>query len=169
MLPRAGKDSHRIKSRSRRRRTGDRAVSRRAQRPQQRSCGRRSTGTAGDDRSWRPDRLRRVLPEARPRAVERPSAPWRARCWPCSRRWPASRNGVDTPAIAILPGGLGHRHSQMTAWLDDNCGAEGWAMVAARGYTAVGRLVWLNAAYCVPRSRCSSPLACCRQRPPQPR
>jgi hypothetical protein len=30
--------------------------------------------------------------------------------------------------IAILPGGLGRRHAQMTAWPDDNCGADGWAM-----------------------------------------
>jgi hypothetical protein len=30
--------------------------------------------------------------------------------------------------IAIPPGGLGRRHVQMTAWLDENCGADGWAM-----------------------------------------
>jgi hypothetical protein len=30
--------------------------------------------------------------------------------------------------IAIPPGGLGRRHAQMTAWLDENCGADGWAM-----------------------------------------
>ena len=30
--------------------------------------------------------------------------------------------------IGIPPGGLGQRHSQMTAWLDENCGADGWAM-----------------------------------------
>jgi len=30
--------------------------------------------------------------------------------------------------IAIPPGGLGRRHAQMTAWLDGNCGGDGWAM-----------------------------------------
>jgi hypothetical protein len=30
--------------------------------------------------------------------------------------------------IGIPPGGLGQRHSQITAWLDENCGSNGWAM-----------------------------------------
>jgi hypothetical protein len=30
--------------------------------------------------------------------------------------------------IVVPPGGLGQRYSQMTAWLDGNCGSEGWAM-----------------------------------------
>ena len=30
--------------------------------------------------------------------------------------------------IAIPPGGLGRRHAQMIAWLDENVGADGWAM-----------------------------------------
>jgi hypothetical protein len=30
--------------------------------------------------------------------------------------------------IGIPPGGLGQRHTQITAWLDENCGADGWAM-----------------------------------------
>ena len=30
--------------------------------------------------------------------------------------------------IAVPPGGLGQRYAQMTAWLDENCGADGWAM-----------------------------------------
>src|SRR5262252_2200633 len=30
--------------------------------------------------------------------------------------------------IAIPPGGLGQRHTEITAWLDQNCGADGWAM-----------------------------------------
>jgi hypothetical protein len=30
--------------------------------------------------------------------------------------------------IAIPPGGLGRRHAQMTAWLDENCGVDSWAM-----------------------------------------
>jgi len=30
--------------------------------------------------------------------------------------------------IAVPPGGLGRRHAQMTAWLDENCGSNGWAM-----------------------------------------
>jgi hypothetical protein len=30
--------------------------------------------------------------------------------------------------IGVPPGGLGQRYAQMTAWLDGNCGADGWAM-----------------------------------------
>src|SRR5215469_6522551 len=33
--------------------------------------------------------------------------------------------------IGIPPGGLGQRYSQMTDWLDANCGAEGWALTPA--------------------------------------
>jgi hypothetical protein len=34
--------------------------------------------------------------------------------------------------IAVPPNGLGQRHTQITAWLDENCGADGWA-IDARG------------------------------------
>jgi hypothetical protein len=30
--------------------------------------------------------------------------------------------------IAIPPDGLGRRHPQITAWLDENCGSDRWAM-----------------------------------------
>jgi hypothetical protein len=30
--------------------------------------------------------------------------------------------------IAVPPGGLGQRYARITAWLDENCGADGWAM-----------------------------------------
>jgi hypothetical protein len=30
--------------------------------------------------------------------------------------------------IGVPPGGLGRRLTQMTAWLDENCGPDGWAM-----------------------------------------
>jgi hypothetical protein len=30
--------------------------------------------------------------------------------------------------IGVPPEGLGQRLTEMTAWLDENCGAEGWAM-----------------------------------------
>ena len=30
--------------------------------------------------------------------------------------------------IGVPPGGLRQRHSEMTAWLDENCGSDGWAM-----------------------------------------
>jgi hypothetical protein len=30
--------------------------------------------------------------------------------------------------IGVPPGGFGRRHAGMTAWLDENCGADGWAM-----------------------------------------
>src|SRR6516165_3722064 len=33
--------------------------------------------------------------------------------------------------IAVPPSGLGQRHTQMTAWLDENCGADGWAITSS--------------------------------------
>ena len=30
--------------------------------------------------------------------------------------------------IGVPPGGLGRRLTEMTAWLDENCGSDGWAM-----------------------------------------
>ena len=33
--------------------------------------------------------------------------------------------------IAVPPSGLGHRYTQITAWLDESCGADGWAMTPA--------------------------------------
>jgi hypothetical protein len=30
--------------------------------------------------------------------------------------------------IGVPPDGFGRRHTEMTAWLDENCGADGWAM-----------------------------------------
>jgi hypothetical protein len=30
--------------------------------------------------------------------------------------------------IGVPPVGLGQRHTQITAWLDENCGADSWAM-----------------------------------------
>jgi hypothetical protein len=30
--------------------------------------------------------------------------------------------------IAVPSGGFGRRHTDIPAWLDENCGAEGWAM-----------------------------------------
>jgi hypothetical protein len=30
--------------------------------------------------------------------------------------------------IGVPPGGFGQRHSQMTAWLGENCSADGWTM-----------------------------------------
>jgi hypothetical protein len=30
--------------------------------------------------------------------------------------------------IAVPPSGLGQRYPQITAWLDENCGADGWAI-----------------------------------------
>jgi hypothetical protein len=33
--------------------------------------------------------------------------------------------------IGVSPGGLGQRYSQITDWLDANCGADGWALTPA--------------------------------------
>src|SRR5437773_9262315 len=30
--------------------------------------------------------------------------------------------------IAVPPEGFGQQHARMIAWLDENCGADGWAM-----------------------------------------
>ena len=30
--------------------------------------------------------------------------------------------------IGVPPGGFGQRYAQITAWLDENCGADGWAI-----------------------------------------
>ena len=30
--------------------------------------------------------------------------------------------------LGVPPNGFGRRHTEMTAWLDENCGADGWAM-----------------------------------------
>jgi hypothetical protein len=35
--------------------------------------------------------------------------------------------------IGVPPGGFGQRYAQMTAWLDGNCGADGWAMTPSGG------------------------------------
>ena len=37
--------------------------------------------------------------------------------------------------ITVPPNGLGQRYTQITAWLDENCGSDGWAMTpsGARG------------------------------------
>ena len=34
--------------------------------------------------------------------------------------------------IAVPPGGLRQRYTQITAWLDENCGADGWSMTPSR-------------------------------------
>jgi hypothetical protein len=33
--------------------------------------------------------------------------------------------------IGVPPGGLGQRYSQITEWLDANCGADSWALTPA--------------------------------------
>ena len=33
--------------------------------------------------------------------------------------------------LAVPPGGLGQRYTHLTAWLDENCGADGWALTSA--------------------------------------
>src|SRR5438874_12212496 len=103
-------------SRWRHQRAG-RAVRRRAQRPRQSACGRRSKGTVGDDRSRHLDRRCRAARTARPLASGRRSAPWRAQCWLCWRGWRAARSGgcgetlsaeLEQEAPDELVGGEGH-------------------------------------------------------------
>ena len=40
----------------------------------------------------------------------------------------AERNFPVRIRIGVSPEGLGRRHAQVTAWLDENCGSNGWAM-----------------------------------------
>ena len=40
----------------------------------------------------------------------------------------AERRFLVRIRIGVPPTGLGQRHTQITAWLDENCGADGWAM-----------------------------------------
>jgi hypothetical protein len=35
--------------------------------------------------------------------------------------------------LGVPPGGFGQRHTNITAWLDENCGADGWAMTPSGG------------------------------------
>jgi hypothetical protein len=48
--------------------------------------------------------------------------------------WPSPSSHFAEPSehyrirIAVAPEGLGRQHGRMTAWLDENCGADGWAM-----------------------------------------
>src|ERR1700738_2672066 len=51
--------------------------------------------------------------------------------------------------IGVPPGGLGQRYAEMTAWLDENCGADGWAMTPSgmRGVlNDAGSIYFLDAA-----------------------
>jgi hypothetical protein len=34
-------------------------------------------------------------------------------------------------AIKVPPGGIGQRYTPMMAWLDDNCGVDGWSIAPA--------------------------------------
>jgi hypothetical protein len=38
---------------------------------------------------------------------------------------------LNASRIGVPPGGLGQRYSQITDWLDANCGADGWALTPA--------------------------------------
>ena len=40
----------------------------------------------------------------------------------------AERHFAVRIRIAIPPEGLGRQHARMTGWLDENCGADAWAM-----------------------------------------
>ncbi len=40
----------------------------------------------------------------------------------------AERRFLVRIRIGVPPGGFGQRNAQVTAWLDENCGADGWSM-----------------------------------------
>ena|ERR1700720_2955405 len=45
--------------------------------------------------------------------------------------------------IGVPPGGFGRRHAEMTAWLDENCGADGWAMTPSGVRGVLNDAVWI--------------------------
>ena len=47
---------------------------------------------------------------------------------PCEMIITAERTFPVRIRIAVPPEGLGQRHPQITAWLDENCGSDRWAM-----------------------------------------
>ena len=49
--------------------------------------------------------------------------------------------------LGVPPGGFGQRHTNITAWLDENCGADGWAMTPSgvRGVLKSHDVVWSRA------------------------
>ena len=47
---------------------------------------------------------------------------------PCRHSTPEIRRFPVRIRIAVPPEGLGRQHARLTAWLDENCGADGWAM-----------------------------------------
>jgi hypothetical protein len=47
---------------------------------------------------------------------------------PCEIITAAERGFPVRIRIAVPPNGLGQRYTQITVWLDENCGATGWAI-----------------------------------------
>jgi hypothetical protein len=52
--------------------------------------------------------------------------------------------------IKLPPGGIGQRYPLMTAWLDENCGLNGWSIVSAgvRGVVNDAIAVYVNSPIC---------------------
>jgi hypothetical protein len=46
--------------------------------------------------------------------------------------------------LAAPPGGFGARLNEMQAWLDENCGAEGWAMTPSGSHGGVNDAVAIH-------------------------
>jgi hypothetical protein len=49
-------------------------------------------------------------------------------CDPAALITTAERRFPVRIRIAVPPAGLGQRYPQISAWLDENCGADGWAL-----------------------------------------
>ena len=47
---------------------------------------------------------------------------------PCEMITMAERRFAVRIRVGVPADGLGRRHAQITAWLDENCGSDGWAM-----------------------------------------
>jgi len=59
--------------------------------------------------------------------------------------------------IGVPPGGFGQRYAEITAWLDENCGADGWAMTPSgmRGVLNDAVSILLLGRYPHERLRCA--------------
>ena len=45
--------------------------------------------------------------------------------------------------MGVPPSALGQRHPQIIAWLDENCGADSWAMTPSRTRGALNDPLWI--------------------------
>jgi hypothetical protein len=60
--------------------------------------------------------------------------------------------------IAVPPAGLGQRYTKITAWLDENCGADGWTITPSGTRGVLNDAVSIYFRGYHPRQRLRSPV-----------